>query len=365
MSKAALYLKYRPFQLSEVVGQKFIVQTLRTASQDESFVHAYLFGGIKGCGKTTTARILANLLTCEDPKDGVLCGKCKACRSIVAGTATDIVELDGAKNGKVEHVQELISGASWSPSELKRKIYIVDEAHQLTPRAISALLKIVEEPPPYLVFIFCTTEVNKIPDTILSRSQRFVFRKIQSQDIVGRLRYISDKEGIQIADEALLSIARLGRGSMRDAIGYLEQIATVGSGHMITDGSVCKYFSVVDRQVLFDILGALKTCNLTLLMDQVNDMVIASADTASVLYELSELLRSAMVISAQQGDAKLIDLPDVEVKKLVEFTDGLKLGHLTKMAGVFANTKQELEYGINSRWVMESNLIKCAALLQQ
>jgi DNA polymerase-3 subunit gamma/tau len=365
MSKAVLYLKYRPFQLSEVVGQDFIVQTLRKASQDNSFVHAYLFGGIKGCGKTSMARILANLLTCENSKDGVLCRECKACKSIRAGTATDIVELDGAKNGKVEHVQELINGAQWTPANLKRKIYIIDEAHQLTPRAISALLKIVEEPPSYLSFIFCTTEVNKIPDTILSRSQRFVFRKIQSRDIVGRLRYIADRESIQITDEALGSIARLGRGSLRDAIGYLEQIATIGAGNKITDSSICKYFSVIDRQALFNIIGAIKSCNVPLLMDQVNDMVMASADTESVLYELSELLRSAMVISAQRGETKLIDLPDVEIEKLTEFTNGLKLGHLTKVAGVFASTKQELEYGINSRWVMESNLIKCAALLQQ
>jgi DNA polymerase-3 subunit gamma/tau len=194
MSKGTLYLKYRPEQLEDVVGQKYTTGTLKQASILNRFAHAYLLCGNKGCGKTTTARILANLLTCSDPKDGKVCGKCRACQTIQSGMSMDVIELDGAANGNVENVQNLIEGANWSPSELSRKVYIIDECHQLTGRAISALLKIVEEPPEYLVFIFCTTEPKKIPSTILSRAQRFNFKKITSKDIVTRLGHCTKRK---------------------------------------------------------------------------------------------------------------------------------------------------------------------------
>ena len=154
MAKNTLYLKYRPLQINDVIGQPYIVSTLKQASIQNRFVHAYLLGGIKGCGKTSTARILANMITCSDIKDGVLCGKCTACTKISSGYATDDIELDGAKNGNVENVVELIDSAKWAPTELKKKIYIIDEAQQLSSKAISAMLKIVEEPPEYLTFIF-------------------------------------------------------------------------------------------------------------------------------------------------------------------------------------------------------------------
>ena len=244
MSKNSLYLKKRPKQLNSLVGQPNFVATMKQASKYNRFAHAYLFSGTKGCGKTSSARILANLLNCSNVQDGKVCEECEACKLIPYGAATDVIELDGAKQRKVEDIANLIESASWSPQNFKKKVFIIDECHQLSATAISSLLKIVEEPPEYLVFIFCTTEPDKIPDTILSRSQRHIFNKISSGKIAGRLSVIKDEEGIKCEESALFAIAQMGRGSMRDAIGYLEQMFTVIGEGTITESLVCKYLTI-------------------------------------------------------------------------------------------------------------------------
>jgi DNA polymerase III subunit gamma/tau len=365
MSKETLYLKYRPYQLDDVVGQKFTTSTLKQASIANKFAHAYLMCGNKGCGKTTSARILANLLTCTDVKDGRVCGKCRACQTIKDGVAMDVIELDGAANGTVENVQSLIDGANWSPTELSRKVYIIDECHQLTSRAISALLKIVEEPPEYLVFIFCTTEPKKIPSTILSRSQRFNFKKITSKDMVGRLDYIAKQEKIPITEAALFEISKISRGHMRDAIVALEQISTIAAGKEITDGHVQKYFGLSDRQGILQIISAMVDGNVSLVMDQVNDAIVASADIELFVYEITEAFRSIMILKAQNGQTKLIDLPEHEIKSLMKIGESIKMGQLDKLSRIFSTIKKELEFSINDRWVLESTLIHGIALLRK
>ena len=365
MGRESLYLKYRPFQLSDIVGQKYIVQTLKQASIDNSFVHTYLFGGIKGTGKTTSARILANLLTCENPVNGVLCGKCRACKSVQSGSSMDIIELDGANNRKVEDIRDLIDGAHWPPTELKRKVYTIDESHQLTSTAISALLKIVEEPPEYVTFIFCTTELDKIPDTILSRSQRFMFGRLSLKEVVGRLKFISEQENIKATEDALYALARMGRGSMRDSIGYLEQIATLASGKEINDKAVAKYFGMADRRGILNMLKSMNSANLSLLMDQVNDLVIANADIKNIVFEISELFRSIMVIKAKNGNFSLIELPEHEIQELMEIGDKIKFSNLYKLSRSFSTLEKEMDWGINKRWILESTLIKCSEILME
>ena len=364
MKNNNLCLKYRPFQLNDIVGQKFVVATLKQASIQDNFYNSYIFSGNKGCGKTTTARILANLLTCENPKDGVLCGECTACKSIHKGFSMDISEMDGAAKGSKEEVVKLIDSARYSPSELKRKVYIIDECHQLSGAAISALLKIVEEPPEYLHFVFCTTELNKIPATILSRSQRFNFGKIMSKEVVGRLKVISSKEDISIDDESLFELAKLGRGSMRDSIAYLQQIATVAAGKPITAKHIQKYFGLSDRLAFYNMVEAMIGQNYALLMDQVNDLVVASVDVKSILYEISEVFRGIMVLKAQKGKVGLIDLPDNEIEKMNKLGESIKLSQLDQLSRTFANVNKELDYGINERWVLETTLIRCASMLK-
>tara|TARA_R110000824_G_scaffold12226_7_gene53588 strand:- start:18704 stop:19807 length:1104 start_codon:yes stop_codon:yes gene_type:complete len=365
MGKGALYTKYRPVQLSEIVGQDNTVKTLTQASKSNKFSHAYVLVGNKGCGKTTTARILANLMTCEDPKDGVLCGECMACKNVPNGTVIDVVELDGAANGNVENIQNLIEGALWNPSYLKKKVYIIDECHQLSSKAISALLKIVEEPPEYLSFIFCTTEPHKIPDTILSRAQKFVYRKLSLKDIVGRLRYIADQEKINITDGALFYIAKISRGCLRDAIVPLEQIHTMAGDKNIEEEHIHKYFGLPDRQGIIKICKAMVDGDISLVLDQANDMAMATADVESIAYEVSEAFRTILLLKGQGTSSKWIELPDHEVEQLNSIGESFNLGQLYRLSKLFSTLKKELNYSINERLVLESTLVHCTALLRK
>lgn len=366
-NKKSLYLKYRPTQLEEVVGQRQVVATLKQASINNDFSHAYLFSGNYGCGKTTTARILSALMTCESVKDGKVCGQCRACKTIRSGASMDVKELDGASNRGIDNIKTLIDAALWSPQELKRKIYVVDECHQLSKEAISALLKIIEEPPEYLTFILCTTDVNKILPTILSRCQRFNFTKISSKDIAQRLSYISKQEKIAIDDDAINMIAKISRGSMRDAISCLEQIATAASNKIpnITSQHVQKYFGLADRLGVINIVKAITDNNIHLLVDQVNDFVMASADVKQIMFEISDIFRNIMIIKAQNGNSKIIDLPDNEIQELKKMGESLKMSQLLKLAHLFSDIDKKISYNINERWIMEATLINCVALLRK
>jgi len=364
MKESALYNKYRPSQLDELVGQKNVVATFKQASINDRFAQTYIFTGNRGCGKTTTARIVANLLTCENVKGGRVCGKCRACQIVPTGMAMDVIELDAAKNRNVENMESLIEGAQWSPTELKKKVFIIDECHQLSDKAISSLLKITEEPPSYLTFIFCTTDAHKIPVTILSRSQRFNFRKITSKEVVSRLRFISDAEKIKIDDAALFAIAKISRGCLRDAIVPLEQITTFISDKNITEDVIQKYFSIPDRQAIFQIVKSMVAGNIALLLDQVNDLIMASADVEAIAYEVSDIFRSMMLLKSQ-GDIKLLDVPDHEIEELKRLAEPVKLGQLDKLSRLFSSIKKEITYSINERWILESTLIHCAALLRK
>lgn len=364
MKESALYNKYRPGQLDELVGQPNVVATFKQASINDKFAQTYIFTGNRGCGKTTTARIVANLLTCDNPKGGQVCGKCRACQIVPSGMAMDVIELDAAKNRNVEHMEGLIEGAQWSPTELRRKVYIIDECHQLSDKAISALLKITEEPPAYLTFIFCTTDAHKIPDTILSRSQRFNFRKITSKEMVGRLRFISNSEKIKITDAALYSIAKISRGCLRDSIVPLEQISTLITNKEITDEIVQKYFSIPDRQAIFQVVKSMITGNIALLLDQVNDLIMASADVEAIAFEISDIFRSMMLLKAN-SETKLLDIPDHEIEELKKLAEPVKLGQLDKLSRLFSSIKKEITYSINERWILESTLIHCLAVLRK
>jgi len=362
---ASLYRKFRPVQLKDIVGQSHVVNTLKQASINDEFAHSYMFSGERGCGKTSIARILASLMTCENADAGKVCGQCRACKTIHAGASLDVRELDGAKNNKVEHVEVLIEGASYSPQELKRKIFIIDECHRLTDAAMSSLLKIVEEPPEYLTWIFCTTEVKKIPNTILSRCQRYNFSKIPSKDIAKRLQLISKKEEITISDGALYALAKMGRGSMRDAIGYLDQIGirTKNSDVEISDEHVQKYFGTVDRLAILNIVKAVKTKNIPLILDLINDLIIVSVDIKDILFEISEAFRNIMILKASEGKTTLIDLPDYEIEELKEVGKSFSMKQLVKFASLFSNIEKKMDFNINDRWIMEATLINCVAIL--
>ena len=356
---------WRPIQLDQVVGQKHITDTLKQASKNKEFVHAYLLSGNHGSGKTSTARILATLMTCENVKDGVVCGECRACKTIHKGASLDVKELDGATHRGIDDVKVLIDSAQWGPSELSRKVYIIDEFHQLTKEATSALLKILEEPPSYLSFILCTTEIQKILPTILSRCQRFNFGKISSKEISCRLTEIAQKEQILIEQDAIYHLARMSRGSMRDAIGSLEQIGTLANSRNITAKIVRGYFGMSDKSAINGIVKSILDAKIPVLLDQINDLAMASVDARQIMLEISETFRNIMLLKVQNEHSNLVDLPDVEIATLKEFGKSLKLQQLIKLAQIFSDIEKKMSFNINERWIMEATLINCIATLRK
>ena len=223
MSYVALYRKFRPAEFSEVKGQEHIVTTLQNQIKANRFGHAYLFCGTRGTGKTSIAKIFAKAVNCESPVDGSPCGECQTCKSIAAGTSMNVIEIDAASNNGVDNIREIRENVAYSPTEGKYKVYIIDEVHMLSIGAFNALLKTLEEPPEYVIFILATTEAHKIPITILSRCQRYDFKRITAETICARLRELMDKESVDVEEKALRYIAKAADGSMRDALSLQDQ----------------------------------------------------------------------------------------------------------------------------------------------
>ena len=231
----ALYRKYRPQTFDDVVGQMAVTQTLKTQLANGRLSHAYLFTGSRGTGKTSSAKILAKAVNCENPQDGNPCNCCSACRAIDAGSCMDVLEIDAASNNGVDNVRDLRDDAIYTPSQVKKRVYIIDEVHMLSISAFNALLKIIEEPPEHLLFILATTELHKVPATILSRCQRFSFRRISQEDIAARLQYVAYQENIDLDDSAARILARLADGGMRDGLSLLDQCASATAGELTAD----------------------------------------------------------------------------------------------------------------------------------
>ncbi len=301
----ALYRKWRPQRFSDVVGQSHITDTLRRQVSEGRLSHAYLFTGTRGTGKTTCAKILAKAVNCEHPVDGDPCNACDTCRGIDSGSLLDVLELDGASNNGVDNVRALRDEAVYSPAQAKRRVYIIDEVHMITPAAFNALLKILEEPPAHLMFILATTELHKIPATILSRCQRFAFKRILPQDIQGRLSQVAAAEGIDLRPDGAELLSRLSDGALRDALALLDQCAATGG-------------TVDSRQVL-DTLGLAGSLQTAQLMEQIlrrdagaaltqlHQLYNGGKEIGAILNELSTLSRDLLILmTAPQGGAALL-----------------------------------------------------------
>ena len=249
MSYTALYRKFRPSEFSDVKGQDHIVTTLKNQINADRIGHAYLFCGTRGTGKTTVAKIFAKAVNCERPVDGNPCGECASCRAIAAGTSMNVIEIDAASNNGVDNIREIRDEVAYSPTEGKYKVYIIDEVHMLSIGAFNALLKTLEEPPSYVIFILATTEAHKIPITILSRCQRYDFRRITVETIADRLRELTEKEQVEVEEKALTYIAKAADGSMRDALSLLDQCIAFYLGQKLTYDHVLDVLGAVDTDV--------------------------------------------------------------------------------------------------------------------
>ena len=317
----ALYRKYRPQTFSDVVGQKGVTDTLRAQIETGKLSHAYLFTGTRGTGKTSCAKILAKAVNCLDPQDGNPCNCCAACRAIDDGSCMDVLEIDAASNNGVDSVRVLRDDAIYTPSEVRRRVYIIDEVHMLSIAAFNALLKIIEEPPEHLIFILATTELNKVPATILSRCQRFSFRRLRPEDIAGRLNFIAYQEGIQIEPAALRLLSRLADGAMRDGVSLLDQCASACQGEL-TEELVCQTLGLAGVKRTGELLMAAGKQDTAQALSIFEALYAEGKDLGALFDELSALCRDLLVLKAapKSGVSMLSGIADesqaAELEKL-------------------------------------------------
>ena len=328
----ALYRKYRPQTFSDVVGQKGVTDTLRAQLETGKLSHAYLFTGTRGTGKTSCAKILAKAVNCLDPQDGNPCNRCAACKAIDDGSCMDVLEIDAASNNGVDSVRVLRDDAIYTPSEVKMRVYIIDEVHMLSTAAFNALLKIIEEPPEHLLFILATTELNKVPATILSRCQRFSFRRLSPEDIAGRLNFIAYQEGVQISPAALRLLSRLADGAMRDGVSLFDQCASACVGE-VTEESVCQTLGLAGSRRTGELLQAAASQDTAKALSIFESLYAEGKDLSALFDELSALCRDLLVLKAapKSGVSMLSGIADegqaLELEKL--FTPAELLRDLT------------------------------------
>ena len=298
----ALYRKYRPQTFDDVVGQMAVTQTLKTQLQSGRLSHAYLFTGSRGTGKTSSAKILAKAVNCENPQDGNPCNRCKSCLAIDSGACMDVLEIDAASNNGVDNVRDLRDDAVYSPSQVKKRVYIIDEVHMLSISAFNALLKIIEEPPEHLLFILATTELHKVPATILSRCQRFSFRRLGQEDIAARLQYVAYQENIELDNDAAQILARLADGGMRDGLSLLDQCASATTGELTAD-KVYACLGIAGIQECGKLMACIAAQDTAGALSLLNRFYAEGKDMGALMDELACLTRDFMVMQTAPNEA--------------------------------------------------------------
>ena len=352
----ALYRKWRPKAFADVVGQEHITQTLRRQAAQGRLSHAYLFTGTRGTGKTTCAKILAKAVNCQHPVDGDPCNQCQACLGIDNGSLLDVLELDAASNNGVDHVRALRDEAVYSPASVRYRVYIIDEVHMLSTAAFNALLKILEEPPAHLIFILATTELHKVPATILSRCQRFAFRRIRPQDIAQRLRYVAGQEGMALDEDAAELLARLSDGALRDALSLLDQCGA--SGGAIDTGRVLDVLGLAGNVQTAELMGCVlrrEVKEALLLLDR---LYRGGKDVGALLSELSTLTRDLLIrMTAPEGGAALLS-GGYDSAQLDSLSQGVNPTRLIYMATQLQTTAAALPLSANRRTDAELCLMR-------
>jgi DNA polymerase-3 subunit gamma/tau len=361
MSYLVLARKWRPQRFEEVIGQPHLIQTLRNAISADRLAHAYLFSGPRGVGKTSVARILAKAVNCKQGPSPTPCNECESCREITEGTALDVLEIDGASNRGINEIRELRENIRYLPSKSPYKIYIIDEVHMLTPEAFNALLKTLEEPPAHVIFIFATTEAHRVPMTILSRCQRFDFRRLAVSAIVETLRRIANDEGIRISDTSLRVLAREAEGSMRDAESLLEQMI-VFSGKEIDDNALLEVLGVVDRQGLLDTAAALLSGNAARCLEIVERLSVHGHDLRRFCQELAAHFRDLLVVKICESPEELVDLTAGEVAEIKEQAERVSGATLQQFLHFLMRGEEEIRRASNPKLVMEMTLLRLIQL---
>ena len=351
--------KWRPRQFDEVVGQEHITATLKNAVHSGRIAQCYLFCGPRGVGKTTTARILAKVLNCTDPRDGNSCEVCDSCQSIAAATSMNVLEIDGASNNSVDDIRELREVVRYAATEGVYKIYIIDEVHMLSTAAFNALLKTLEEPPEHVVFIFATTEVQSVPDTILSRCQRFNFRRISSGQIAAHLGTITQAEGIAVEEGALHLLASRADGALRDAESLLDQVVSLGAE--VSQQAVVQVLGLVDRGLYFELLDAMREAAPARVLDIVARAVDEGVDIEEFVYGLVELLRHLLFAKIQGGTDEL-DMAEDARQRCGELAAAMEVEDLLRMMQSLLDLEADIKRSVQPRFRVEIALVHLALM---
>ncbi len=361
MSYLVLARKWRPQLFEEVVGQQHITQTLQNAISQKRVAHAFLFTGARGVGKTSTARILAKALNCEKGPQINPCDQCTNCQEITHGNSMDVIEIDGASNRGIDEIRELRENVRYTPAKSRYKVYIIDEVHMLTREAFNALLKTLEEPPPHILFIFATTEPHKIPATILSRCQRYDFKRIPFREIIGSLKRIVEEEKIQISQRGLLSIAQESEGSLRDAQSLLDQVIAF-AGENIRDEDIAEVLGLIDHKILSDTIDALANRDVERCMGVIEHVYHFGYDLQHFCRELLQYLRNLILIKVSQHPEGLLELPEEDLELLKTQAGKFQFDQLNHLFSLLLKGEQEIAQSTFPRTMLEMTLIRMATL---
>jgi len=354
----ALYRKFRPDEFEDVKGQDAIVATLKNQIKAGRIGHAYLFCGTRGTGKTTVAKIFAKAVNCEHPADGSPCGECPMCRSIAAGTSMNVIEIDAASNNGVDNIREIREEVSYRPTEGRYKVYIIDEVHMLSIGAFNALLKTLEEPPEYVIFILATTEAHKIPVTILSRCQRYDFKRISIETIAGRLQELIEKEKWDVEERAVRYIARMADGSMRDALSLLDQCAAFYIGQRLTYDHVLEVLGAVDTEVFSRLLRELLAFDVQAVIKTVDELVMQGRELSQLASDFTWYLRNLLLVKSSDNMEEVLDVSTENLARLKEEAQMVEDDTLMRYIRIFSELTNQLKYATQKRVLLEVTLIK-------
>lgn len=358
MSYTALYRKFRPSGFDEVKGQDQIVTTLRNQIRTERIGHAYLFCGTRGTGKTSVAKIMAKAVNCESPVDGSPCNQCAMCQKINSQTSMNVIEIDAASNNGVGNIRDIIDEVQYSPTEGRYKVYIIDEVHMLSTGAFNALLKTLEEPPEYVIFILATTEVHKIPITILSRCQRYNFKRITIDTIQARLRELVDKEQLEVEDKALRYIAKTADGSLRDALSLLDQCIAFYLGQALTYDKALEVLGAVDTAVYSRMFRYVADCNAVGCLELVEEMMVSGRDLTQFINEFIWYIRNLLLIGSSEQGSELVDVSSEQLAGLQEESTMLSQETMIRYIRILSELSNQIRYAVQKRILIEVALIK-------
>lgn len=358
MAYTALYRKFRPNEFEDVKGQEHIVKTLRNQVNAGRIGHAYLFCGTRGTGKTTIAKILAKAVNCEHPIEGSPCNTCSVCQSIQNQTSMNVIEIDAASNNGVDNIREIVEEVQYSPTEGNYKVYIIDEVHMLSTGAFNALLKTLEEPPSYVIFILATTEAHKIPITILSRCQRYDFRRITIDVIANRLHELLDKEQIDAEDRAVEYVAKAGDGSMRDALSLLDRCIAFYLGEKLTYDKVLEVLGAVDIEIFSKLFRAIITSSVTECMAILEELVVRGRELGQVVTDFTWYLRNLLLVKTSENASSVVDVSTEHYQLIEEEAAMTDTEVIIRYIRIMSELSNQVRYATQKRVLIEVALIK-------